>query len=202
MTVFCVKNTSSTVTLRVIEADVIVWQQLRKSYVFLGVASLMCCCAFLFADSMESRENTALFIGNSKCCGLREAEVEQAIIKAIESGIRVFLNGGQGRFDMACAHAVDRLKQRYPYIKCYLIIPYHSFSVFNKDLFDEVIYPFEEQRQSYCYFKCAIPERNKMMVRWSSAAVCYVPDKTGGAGKTLEYAQKKKLKIINVESSD
>ena len=157
---------------------------------------------FLFADSMENREITALFIGNSKCYGLRETDVEQAIIKAIESGIRVFLNGGQGHFDMTCANVVDKLKHRYPHIKCYLIIPYHNFSVFNKDIFDEIIYPFEEQRQSYYYFKRAIPERNKMMVRWSSAAVCYVPDTTGGAGKTLEYAQKKMLRIINVESGD
>ncbi len=38
---------------------------------------------FFICTTMESRENIALFIGNSKCYGLRETDVEQAIIKAI-----------------------------------------------------------------------------------------------------------------------
>ncbi len=74
---------------------------------------------------------------------MKEAVIEKAIIEAIENGIEVFLNGGQGYFDKTCAVIVHRLKKRYPQIKSILVIPYRDFKVFNDNLFDEIIYPFE-----------------------------------------------------------
>lgn len=38
-----------------------------------------------------------------------------------------------------------------------------------------------------------------MMVSAASAAICYVRTTTGGTSKTLEYAKKKNLRIINIE---
>ena len=146
---------------------------------------------------MESREITAVFIGTHDCYFIKKELIEQAIVCAINMGIRVFMNGGQGHFDVTCASVLHRMKNRYPNIKSYLVIPYHNFHVFDKDLFDEIIYPFEEQHDTYFFYKSAIPERNKYMVEKSSVAISYV-HRSGGASRTLDYAKKNNLKIIDL----
>ena len=146
---------------------------------------------------MTDKEKTALFIGNRDCYQIKEADIEQAIINAIEDGIEIFLNGGQGYFDQICASAVHRLKERYPQIKSILVIPYRDFSVFNDSLFDEIVYPFESHTFSYYTYKSGILKRNRWMVEHSSVAICYVY-RSGGASKTLDYAKKKNLKIIDL----
>ena len=140
------------------------------------------------------RDKTALFIGHSDCYGISAEEIEKAIIKLIQLGVTDFLSGGQGGFDRLCARCVYNLKSQYPEIKNYLVIPYLSFSVFNKDIFDEILYPdgFEKY-----HFKAAIPARNKFMVDNSTYAICYISHGWGGAAATYQRAVKHNLKIIN-----
>lgn len=146
---------------------------------------------------MTDKEKTALFIGNRDCYQVKKADIERAIINAIEDGIEIFLNGGQGYFDQTCTSIVHRLKERYPQIKSILVIPYRDFSVFNDSLFDEIVYPFESHTFSYYTYKGNIPKRNRILVDRSSVAICYVY-RSGGASKTLDYAKKKNLKIIDL----
>ena len=52
--------------------------------------------------------------------------------------------------------------QKYdPHIKNYLVIPYLSFNVYDKELFDSIIYPDGFEKYN---FKSAIPARNRYMV--------------------------------------
>ena len=146
---------------------------------------------------MIDKEKTAFFIGNRDCYQVKEAEIEQAIITAIENGIEFFLNGGQGYFDKTCAVIVHRLKKRYPHIKSILVIPYRDFRIFNDSLFDEIIYPFEAHTFSYYTYKSGSPKRNRWAVDHSSVAICYVY-RAGGAEKALKYAKKQKLRIIDL----
>lgn len=141
------------------------------------------------------REITATFIGHKECYGLSDEAVRIEIVKLIEKGIRVFLNGGMGSFDWICAKEVFKLKSEYPNIKNYLIIPYLTFTILDKHYFDEIIYP--EGFEKY-HFKAAIPARNKYLIENSSYAVCYVTHGWGGAAQTYERAQKKGLKMINL----
>ena len=113
------------------------------------------------------------------------------------SGITIFLNGGQGYFDKTCAVIVHRLKKRYPHINNILVIPYRDFKVFNDSLFDEIVYPFEAHTFSYYTYKSGSPKRNRWAVDHSSVAICFVY-RSGGAEKTLEYANKQNLKIIDL----
>lgn len=138
---------------------------------------------------------TAVFIGHNDCYGLSKEELTKMIIKCIENGVCRFLSGGQGGFDRMAASAVYKLKETYPYIKNILVIPYLSFKIFEKNYFDEIIYPDGFEKYSY---KAAIPERNKYMVNISDAAICFVSHSWGGAAKTYEYAVKKKLEINNL----
>ena len=146
---------------------------------------------------MERKEITALFIGNRDCFFIKEEYIEQAIIQAIYIGIRIFLNGGMGHFDLTCARVLHRLKKQYPTVRSILVIPYRRFLSPDRALFDEAIYPFEEQQDTYFFYKKAIPERNKLMVDWSCVAISYVY-RAGGAANTLEYAKYKHLKIISL----
>lgn len=146
---------------------------------------------------MIDKEKTALFIGNRDCYQVKEADIEQTIITAIVSGITIFLNGGQGYFDNTCAVIVHRLKKNYPHIKNILVIPYRDFSIFNDSLFDEIIYPFESHTFSYYTYKSGSPKRNRWSVDHSSVAICFVY-RSGGAEKTMKYAKKQNLRIIDL----
>lgn len=142
---------------------------------------------------------TAVFIGHSECYGLSKEELRKTIIRCIDKGVTYFLSGGQGGFDRLCANTVYGLKKDYPHIKNILVIPYLSFNVFDKELFDEIIFPDNFEKYS---FKAAIPQRNKYMVKKSSVAICYVNHGWGNAVNTYNYAKNKKLKIINLSTYD
>ena len=146
-------------------------------------------------NSICDREKTAIFIGHNDCYNVSSQDIEIAITALIDNGVNVFISGGQGGFDRLCARCVYNFKKAYPQIKNYLIIPYLDFNVFDKDIFDEIIYP--EGFEKY-YYKAAIPARNKFMVDSAAYAICYVNHGWGGAAKTYERALKKKLHIINL----
>ena len=147
---------------------------------------------------MIEKDKTAVFIGNRDCYRIDKEIIEQAIIQAIESGITYFLNGGQGYFDKTCALILHGLKARYPNIRSILVIPYRDFWIFNKELFDEIIYPFEPRLEPLLNYKNAIPLRNRVMVESASAAICYVKRVGGGSWKTLKYANSQNLRIIDL----
>ena len=141
------------------------------------------------------REKTATFIGHSECYGVDSSAIRLAIVTLIEKGVSEFISGGMGGFDWICARAVYELKKEYPHIRNLLVIPYLTFTIRNKDLFDDVIYPdgFEKY-----HFKAAIPQRNRYLIDNSAYAICYVKHGWGGAAKTYEMAKKLKLEIIDV----
>ena len=146
---------------------------------------------------MNERETTALFIGNRDCFNIDKSLIERAIIQAVSEGITTFLNGGQGYFDKTCALVLQKIKKQYSGIKSILVIPYRDFHIFNKDIFDEIIYPFE-RIESLLNYKTAIPMRNRVLVESSGLAICYVKRVGGGSWKTLEYAKKHNLRIIDL----
>jgi len=147
---------------------------------------------------MIEKDKTAVFIGNRDCYKIDKAILEQAILQAIGNGITCFLNGGQGYFDKICALILHELKARYPDIKSILVIPYRDFWIFNKDIFDEIVYPFEARIESLLNYKSAIPLRNRVMVEAASTAICYVERVGGGSWKTLNYAKIQNLRIIDL----
>ncbi len=139
--------------------------------------------------------NTATFIGHNECWEVNREEVRNAVLDLIEKGVDTFLSGGMGGFDRMCARVIYEIKEKQPQIKNILVIPYLTFTVWNKKLFDEILYPngFEKY-----HFKAAIPARNRYMVDNSQYAICYITHDWGGAAATYERAKKKGLKIINV----
>ena len=68
--------------------------------------------------------------------------------------------------------------------------------MFNDSIFDEIIYPFEEYTFSYYTYISGSSKRNRWSVDHSSVEICFVY-RAGGALKTLEYARRKQLHIID-----
>ena len=151
-----------------------------------------------YGENMGDKSRTAVFIGNRDCYDIDKAIIEDAIVNAIDSGIHTFLNGGQGYFDKTCAAIVYNLKSRYPQIRNVLYIPYRDFWIFDKSLFDEIVYPFDPRIEPMMTYKTAIPFRNQALVDNASVAICYVKRVGGGSWKTLKYAKSHNLRIIDL----
>ncbi len=135
------------------------------------------------------------FIGHSECWNINKEKLESCIIDLITKGATTFLSGGMGNFDWLCARTVNNLRKNFPQIKNILVIPYLTFNIQNKEIFDEIIYP--EGLEKY-HFKEAIIKRNKYMIDRSDYAVCFIEHEWGGAAKTYKYAQKQGLKIMDL----
>ncbi len=140
------------------------------------------------------KENAAVFIGQSD---VFELDIELLTKEITMNGITTFYSGEMGGFDRVSSGVVHRLKNTYTHIKNYLVIPYLSFNVFDKKIFDEIIFPEQLEGVSY---KAAISRRNKYMIEQSGTAICFVKHSVGGSAKSLEIAVKKGLNIVHIDA--
>lgn len=136
---------------------------------------------------------------NVTFCGHKEV-LDQTIVRQwllstcqalILQGADVFYLGGYGMFDSLCASVLRELKPEYDYIRLILVLPYLNSNLIT-DGYDETIYPPLESVPK----KFAILRRNEWMVQESDIVVAYVNHGWGGAAKTLQYARRKRKRII------
>ena len=109
----------------------------------------------------------------------------------IVQGADEFYLGGYGGFDHMCAAVLRKMKDANPHIRLVLVLPYLNSSILT-DGYDETVYPPLESVPK----RFAISRRNEWMVVESDAVVAYVTHGWGGAAKTLEYARRKKKRIL------
>ena len=107
-----------------------------------------------------------------------------------------------GKFDNLCAAAVRLLKRQYreKEISLILVLPYlqkriNVNSAYYESMFDLVLIPSILEGVHY---KHAIVLRNRWRVEQADYVIAMVERKEGGAYATLQYAKKKKKKIINL----
>ena len=135
------------------------------------------------------------FCGHSKL--YNSDIIKERLIRELRSilvqGTHKFYLGGYGDFDLLAANVLHELKPEYPEVESILILPYPDRPV-DADLYDSAIYPpLENVPKRY-----AISRRNKWMVEQADMVIACVDHDWGGASKTLEYAVKKGLRIINL----
>lgn len=123
-------------------------------------------------------------------------ELEQKVEQLILDGAAMFFHGGYGQFDHMAASVVWKLKSKYPHIESVLVLPYLDRAV-DASIYDSTTYPPLERVP----LKYAIARRNRWMVDNSDAVVAFVHYSWGGAATTLEYAERKNLKIIQLADS-
>lgn len=109
-----------------------------------------------------------------------------------------FYLGGYGDFDGLCLRTLKDLKNDSLDIELIFITPYldknYSKLVLAKYYYDDVIFPPIESVPR----KFAILKRNEWMVEQADLVIAYVKYSWGGAAKALEYAKRKKKRIINL----
>ena len=109
-----------------------------------------------------------------------------------------FFLGGYGDFDSLCLRTLTELKKEFQDIELIFITPYldknYSKLEFAKNHYDDVIFPPIESVPR----KFAILKRNEWMVEQADLVITYVKYSWGGAAKALEYAKRKKKRIINI----
>lgn len=109
--------------------------------------------------------------------------------------------GGYGDFDKICACACMELKKDFTGIEVVYVAPYFGLSEQSKikdmqrqGFCDTSIYPPIENTPP----KIAITKRNEWMITRSDLIIAYINHHYGGAYKSVQFARRKKKKVINV----
>ena len=117
-----------------------------------------------------------------------------------------FIIGREGDFDLLASAAIKRAMRSYNYGNTHftLVLPYMKAEYRDNeneylDYYDEVEICYES---SEAHPKGAIQIRNRSMVDRSDLVVCYVQHNSGGAYRTLQYAEKQGKRIINISDEE
>lgn len=137
------------------------------------------------------------FFGHSDCPkeveGMVEKEIERLIV---EESVTEFIVGDKGCFDMYVLKVLRRLKEKYN-IKYSVILSYLPAKRENEH------YTWEETWFPDCLEKTprkfAISKRNKWMVDNSDVVITYVHSNISRALIYKEYAEKKGIRVINIQ---
>ena len=135
------------------------------------------------------------FCGHSKLSDhdIIQDQLTQELRSRLEQGSHKFYLGGYGAFDLLAAKVLHKLKAEYPELESILVLPYLDRQM-DASLYDGTIYPPLENVPK----RFAISRRNKWMIEKADILIACVNHDWGGASKTLEYAVKKGLHIINL----
>lgn len=108
-----------------------------------------------------------------------------------------FYLGGYGNFDKFVLKCANKYKSSNKQAKIIFVTPYIDVNYKKlrneKSLYDEIIYPNIENSPK----RFAIVRRNEWMVNHSNYLISYVCHNFGGAYKTLQYAKKNSIFIID-----
>ena len=137
----------------------------------------------------------------------RASEVENRFDKLLHELIAQkeyveFLIGRDGKFDLLASAAIKRAVREYGYGNTHftLVLPYMKAEYRDNekeylDYYDEVEVCAES---ADAHPKSAIQIRNRSLVDRSDLVVCCIQHKSGGAYKTMQYAEKQGKSIVNL----
>ena len=134
-------------------------------------------------------------------------QVERNLDEKITELIRIkqyveFLVGREGEFDILAASVVKRVKKRIDHGNCSLILILPYMKAEFRDNEKEFLEYFDDveicEQSAKAHFKSAMQIRNRVMVDKFDLIICCIQRKSGGAYKTVQYAQKQGQTIINI----
>jgi len=153
------------------------------------------------------KEKTACFSGHRthkiKNTEDMTANLNAILTAAIEQGYTHFISGACAGFDLLAAEAVIALKQKYPHIKLILAVPFpeqaDKWANEAKQRYLRILVASDDMKLvSQSYYRGVYYVRNRFMVDNSSLLICYFNGSSGGTAYTVEYADKKGLRIYNL----
>ena len=154
-------------------------------------------------------------IKDKTCCFTGHRNISQAQIPVLTTtvtatirmlvaqGVIYYGAGGALGFDTISAMAVLKLQHTIPQIKLILVLPCLSqaqrWSKNDQEIYEsiraqanKVVYT------SQSYSRDCMFIRNRHLVDYSGTCICYLTRPHGGTAYTVNYAQRKGLKIINL----
>ena len=153
------------------------------------------------------KEKTVCFTGHRTIPMLKKWKIEKKLKETLEAlidnGYCYFGAGGALGFDTIAAQTVLGLKKKHPEIKLILVLPCKNqtrgweekdVSVYESiiEQADKLVYT-QEHYDRGCMFK-----RNRHLVDNSSVCVAYLTEEKGGTAYTVNYANQKGVKVINI----
>ena len=153
------------------------------------------------------KEKTVCFTGHRTIPMLKKWKIEKKLKETLEAlidnGYCYFGAGGALGFDTIAAQTVLGLKKKHPEIKLILVLPCKNqtrgweekdVSVYESiiEQADKVVYT-QEHYERGCMLK-----RNRHLVDNSSVCVAYLTEEKGGTAYTVNYANQKGVKVINI----
>ena len=143
------------------------------------------------------KDKTCCFFGHREVTHNIRGRLTAIIEKLItENGVTNFYVGNQGQFDSMVYSVLRELKEVYPNIRYTVVLAYMPDS-YIKEVYGEDTLFLDDMESVPKRF--AISIRNDWMIQHSDYAVCYVHKITGGAAKFREKAERKGLKVIDVQ---
>ena len=132
-----------------------------------------------------------------------ERNLEDKITELIRTKEYVeFLVGREGEFDILAASVVKRVKMQMDYGNCSLIwvLPYMKAEFRDNEKNYLEYYDDVEvcEQSAKAHFKSAMQIRNRAMVDRSDLVICCIQHKSGGAYKTVQYAEKQDKNIFDL----
>lgn len=132
--------------------------------------------------------------------------LEHALVTAIHSGSRFFLNGCMAGFDIMAGEAVLRVKNEYPHIRCISVAPfrrgYFLGSCWNGQWKQRALSLYQSSDAAFTlsetYHQRVYYERDEYLVNHSVGLICYYNGTNGGTKYTMELAARKQLSIWNL----
>lgn len=112
-----------------------------------------------------------------------------------------FYVGGYGGFDRIAGEAIFQLKNEFPFIRLYRVLPYHPVDrpIELPDYFNGTYYP---DGLEYVPRRYAISRANRAMINQVDFLIAYVWHPASNAGKLLDYARKREkkglIRVVNL----
>ena len=137
---------------------------------------------------------SCFLFGHADCPDQVLPRLEQSIETAISNGVTDFYIGNRGAFDRLATTAVKRAKKKFPEVRLFLLLAYHTAERPQElsEGFDGPYYPLEKTPPR----RFAIVRANEAMLRQADYVICYV-NHVGNTRKLLKlaYIRQKKLEI-------
>ena len=130
-----------------------------------------------------------------------ERKLEAKISELIKTKQYVeFLVGREGEFDILAASVVKRVKKQMDYGNCSLVLVLPYMKAEFRDNEKEYLDYYDDieicEQSAKAHFKSAMQIRNRAMVDRSDLVICCIQHKSGGAYKTVQYAEKQDKNIF------
>ena len=142
------------------------------------------------------------FIGHRETNELILPYIKKAAGELIcQETARDFYVGGYGGFDRIAGEAIFQLKNEFPFIRLYRVLPYHPVDrpIELPDYFNGTYYP---DGLEYVPRRYAISRANRAMINQVDFLIAYVWHPASNAGKLLDYAKNREkkglIRVINL----